>query len=210
MTRMAAIVMASLSLLLPACDDSKPKPAADSTADRSSPDRSTPDRSAGDRSAQDQALADAPPYACPAAIPSGTCSQATYPHTCWYGTDARWFCRTSALCATGGTWQVQPPLAECQSPPPAGCPPSASSPYPDCAVDAGVKPVCVYSDRYCRCGFTGGPQPGWTCTVIPTGCPALPPDEGDPCSTSASCLYYPCSKSAACESGTWHWHSLEC
>ena len=58
---------------------------------------------------------------CPATIPNGTCSGTTYPNTCWYGTDSRYFCRTKAVCKSA-TWQVTLPLEGCDGTMPVGCP----------------------------------------------------------------------------------------
>jgi hypothetical protein len=222
MTRPTAVLLASLLLLVATgCSNTNKVPdgftADRTTSDRSAAERAVLDRSGQERSSQDRAsrdlaLADAPPYACPPSVPSGSCSAATYPHSCWYGADPRWFCRTSAVCdAAAGTWKVVTPLDGCQSAPAATCPATSGVPYAGCAVDAGVKPVCVYSDRYCSCGFTGGPQPGWKCISVPAGCPVVPPDEGDPCTAvTGFCDYYPCSQRAECQSGHWHWQSVEC
>ena len=158
------------------------------------------------------AVADGPDYNCPATVPSGSCSTTTNPHSCWYGSDPRFFCRTQVVCS-GSTWVVTTsPLPACTGAEPAGCPSLDASTANECAAsnDGGPAGTCVYSTKACACGFTGGPEEGWVCSSVPAGCPELPPDQGDPCTGSASCEYSPCSSEAVCTSGAWNWVPLSC
>jgi hypothetical protein len=153
-------------------------------------------------------------YSCPAAIPAGSCVRTQVPHTCWYGNDPRFFCRTNARCdATQGAWTVTLPVAGCEGAPPAHCPADPSSPGVVCSADAGSPDGCAYSDRYCACSFSGGPRMVWMCTgPLPKDCPSVPPDEGDPCTPpSAPCGYSTgCGTALRCENGRWHWELLAC
>jgi hypothetical protein len=158
----------------------------------------------------DRSLTDGPKDNCPSTVPSGVCSKDVYPRTCWYGDDPRYFCRTSAVCAATGLWQVQEAMPGCTDPLPAACPPEPSTTYAGCSVDGGPDPICIYSDRFCKCRFGGGPELVWGCTIIPPGCPTLPPEEGDPCTGTTQCVYFPCSWGATCVNSLWHWSQLEC
>lgn len=207
-------------LLTPSCDNPDPVPDPDrsvdlavldqSVSDQASADQARQDLSSVDQQLADVTTADGPGGSCPGSLPSGTCSQATSPRTCWYGSDPRWFCRTSALCDLNGTWQIKESLSGCAGALPASCPEDPATAYEGCTTDGGVDPICVYSDQFCQCRFGGGPDPIWGCTHIPAGCPMLPPEEGDPCSGTADCNYYPCFKTAICDQGVWRWQLMAC
>ena len=128
---------------------------------------------------------------CPSSAPSGSCSVASST-ICYYGDDTRWFCKTSAKCSQGA-WQVTQPMTECTATPDPSCPADpASPPASICGVDGGTKATCVYPTQFCKCGFTGGPNPGWVCSKnLPAECPALPPGEGSPCTMTSGvwCTY---------------------
>jgi hypothetical protein len=134
---------------------------------------------------------------CPSAVPSGSCSVSTST-MCYYGTDPRWFCKTSAKCSQG-TWQLTQPMAECTATPDPSCPADpASAPASICSADGGTKATCVYPTKFCKCGFTGGSAPGWVCSVtLPAECPALPPGDGSPCTMTSGSL---CTYGLSCSS----------
>ncbi len=159
--------------------------------------------------------ADATQPGCPASVPSGSCS-APAGTICYYGDDARWFCKTSAKCSQG-VWQVTQPLAECTAAPDPGCPADpASPPASVCSLDGGTTATCVYSTGFCKCNFmTGGdPRAGWYCSAkLPAECPALPPGDGSPCTVTSGtwCTYgLPCSKTTQCIEGKWLTQLLAC
>jgi hypothetical protein len=134
---------------------------------------------------------------------------------CYYGDDARWFCKTSAKCSQG-TWQVTEPLTGCTTAPDPGCPADPTSPPATiCNADGGIKATCVYSTQFCACGYNGGPNPAWVCSKnLPAECPALPPGEGSPCTTSSGvwCTYGPaCARhDMQCFEGKWVTLLLAC
>jgi hypothetical protein len=151
---------------------------------------------------------------CPSSVPSGSCSVSSST-ICYYGDDPRWFCKTSAKCSQN-TWRVTPALAECATTPDPSCPADpASPPVSICATDAGASTTCVYSAQYCKCGFVGGLDPGWVCTVaIPDNCPALRPGDGSPCAAPSGimCTYgLACSgNELQCIEGRWVTMPLPC
>jgi hypothetical protein len=149
---------------------------------------------------------------CPSAVPSGSCSVSTST-ICYYGTDPRWFCKTSAKCSQG-SWQLTQPVVECTATPDPSCPADpASPPTSICSGDGGIKATCLYPTKFCKCGFTGGSAPGWVCSVtLPAECPALPPGDGSACTmTSGSwCVYgLSCSSSKTMQCVEDRWVTLQ-
>jgi hypothetical protein len=151
---------------------------------------------------------------CPSSVPSGSCSVSTST-ICYYGDDSRWFCKTSAKCSQG-SWQVTLPLQGCTAAPDPSCPAdSASPPAGICSADGGTKATCVYSTQFCKCGFTGGPDPGWVCSRnLPAECPALRPGDGSPCTMTSGvwCTYgVSCAgNDMQCVEGKWVSLQLAC
>jgi hypothetical protein len=151
---------------------------------------------------------------CPSSVPSGACSVSSST-ICYYGADTRWFCKTSAKCSQGA-WQVTQPLTGCTATPDPSCPADpAAPPASVCSGDAGIKATCVYPTQFCKCGFTGGPNPGWVCSKnLPAECPALPPGDGSSCTMASGvqCTYGPsCSgHDMQCVEGKWVTLQLAC
>jgi hypothetical protein len=151
---------------------------------------------------------------CPSSVPSGACSVASTT-LCYYGDDPRWFCKTSAKC-TQGKWAVTDPLPECTATPSSDCPATPTSARTGlCTADGGTKAVCVYATQFCKCGYTGGPEPGWTCSKnLPAECPTLRPGDGSPCTTTSGvwCTYgTSCSgNDMQCVEGKWVTLLLSC
>ena len=151
---------------------------------------------------------------CPSSVPSGSCSVASST-ICYYGDDSRWFCKTSAKCSQG-TWQVTLPLQGCTATPDPSCPADpASPPAGICSTDGGTKATCVYSTQFCKCGFTGGPEPGWVCSKnLPAECPALRPGDGSSCAMTSGvmCTYgVSCAgNDMQCVEGKWVTLQLAC
>jgi hypothetical protein len=157
---------------------------------------------------------DVNPPDCPSSVPSGSCSLSSST-ICYYGEDTRWFCKTSAKCSQA-TWQVTLPLQGCTAAPDPSCPAEPTSPPAGiCSTDGGTKATCVYSTGFCRCGFTGGPEPGWVCSkTLPAECPVLRPGDGSTCTVTSGvwCTYGPaCSGSdMQCIEGKWVTLLLSC
>jgi hypothetical protein len=151
---------------------------------------------------------------CPSSVPSGACSVASST-ICYYGDDTRWFCKTSAKCSKD-TWQVTQPMTECTATPDPSCPADpASPPASICGADGGTKATCVYPTQYCKCGYMGGPAPGWVCSKnLPAECPALPPGDGSSCTMTSGvwCTYgLSCSgHDMQCVEGKWVTELLSC
>ncbi len=150
---------------------------------------------------------------CPAS-PSGSCSLPAST-ICYYGSDPRWFCKTSAKCSQG-TWLVSDPMPECTAALDPSCPADpASPPTGICSADGGTKATCAYSTQFCRCAYTGGPNPGWNCSRnLPAECPALRPGDGSPCTMTSGvwCTYgLSCSgNDMQCIEGKWVTVLLAC
>ena len=160
------------------------------------------------------AASDVNPADCPSSVPSGSCSVASST-ICYYGDDSRWFCKTSAKCSQG-SWQVTLPLQGCTAAPDPSCPADpASAPAGICSTDGGTKATCVYATQFCKCGFTGGPDPGWVCSKsLPAECPALRPGDGSPCTMTSGvwCTYgVSCAgNDMQCIEGKWVTLQLAC
>ena len=160
------------------------------------------------------AAGDASQPECPSSAPGGSCSVSST-IICYYGSDPRWFCKTSAKCSQG-TWVVSDPMPECTATPDPSCPADpASPPAGICSADGGTKATCAYSTQYCKCGYTGGPNPGWVCSKsLPAECPALRPGDGSPCTVTSGvwCTYGPsCSgNDMRCMEGKWVTELLSC
>jgi hypothetical protein len=99
----------------------------------------------------------------------------------------------------------------CPSSSPATCPTSfaaaqAAGAQFDCASLSGDG-VCLYPEGICACSGLVS-QPGFTCRVATSNCPATRPPSGSPCSTApGACTTWgigSCdNQSMVCECGVW-------
>jgi hypothetical protein len=149
---------------------------------------------------------------CPASEPAGgeSCAGVPDPFNCSYGSSVRPECRDLWTCS-GGTWTTA--KTACVDPPPGACP--ASEPGTGVTCGTGTGDVCVYGETLCYCGCYGGDFCGapyqWVCAPPPTttGCPAVAPNAGTPCSGLLQCVYgavcSPDEAVATCTLGFWQW-----
>jgi hypothetical protein len=151
---------------------------------------------------------------CPSVEPSagGSCAAEAAGFACTYGDSVRPECRNLYVC-NEGMWEATG--SACVSPPAGDCPASQPSAQTTCA---NMGDVCTYGDTICACSCGGGaciPPIAWLCTPPPTtsGCPAVVPNDGTPCSVpGVQCTYgNVCSISGAqvtCTSGLWSWDMM--
>jgi hypothetical protein len=170
-------------------------------ADGGSPDGSP----SGDAGARDVS-ADSPPWpsGCPRVQPTEGAACPKNALRCSFGDSPIPECRSAFYC-NGTRWLRSDTFGSCPST--AGCP---GAPQSDLQC---TKPgeVCPYSDgTLCRCGtdVCSGGTSTWHCTspsTRPVGCPAIIPNEGEPCTlVNTRCDYEP-AVTAVCDDGAWSW-----
>jgi hypothetical protein len=129
------------------------------------------------------------PVECPKTVPSaGEECSATWAKDfrCWYGGDARPYCRDQAQCENGH-WTMNSHSSSCPAPSNA-CPSDPDNP-PDGVCGDGATLYCDYGGGVgCSCESTGmQPMDGgaaltWSCFKPPSGaCPKIIPNAGDLC-----------------------------
>jgi hypothetical protein len=132
---------------------------------------------------------------------------------CTYGKDVRSQCRDHADCVKGA-WDVG--LTVCKA-----APACAAAVTPGAVCDANSA-GCTYNDtQYCYCsaciGNLCGPKTVWHCSGggDEPNCPALAPNEGQPCTEQLKCRYGACGYQntpidAVCDGQTWSWAGVVC
>jgi hypothetical protein len=172
---------------------------------------------ASDLSADDQALG-----ACPNTPPANGSACSSNGLGCSYGDDARFGCRTQAVCNsdTGKKrWEVE--TAACPEPPPS-CPVSEPKSAAKCnGKDLGL--TCVYSNHAYTCTPCSGTlcfqENTWSETDVDAACPTAVPNLGSACSTPhLFCNYNVCADDQIppnqwaygigerCEQGQWQFY----
>lgn len=163
-----------------------------------------------------------PGPSCPASAPNAGDSCTKSDVQCEYGGDPRWTCNALATCSKGAWVYAFGGDPSCPTPPtnPQACPATFEQ-----AQNAGfckeTGTACDYATstatRFCSCAWFGGPpspdggtSSTWTCSLgTSTGCPAVRPHVGSPCTSDLFCSYdvcgIPSGLSVQCdtETGTW-------
>jgi hypothetical protein len=125
--------------------------------------------------AADAAVEADAPIGCPSSPPKeGTACvpRGMWESYCSYGDDPLPDCRDVYRCtAKDGVWTRVPGACD-----PSGCP--AAVPLEDASCPGNAH--CLYGRRHCACQFH------WSCSDIPSDCPLVAPNAGDPCTPEAS------------------------